>query len=168
MRVFTGTHSRTSLTAAAATALLLFAPLEAAADATIFTGVNTMPSNRAVRGFGVGISLLVIGFEFEYSSNGEDELEGAPSLRTGMFNVLVQTPVPLAGLQFYGTTGAGVYREELANVLETHMGLNFGGGVKIALAGPLRARIDYRVFTLQGSPVESRPQRFYFGLNFAF
>ena len=46
--------------------------------------------------------------------------------------------------------------------------MNFGGGVKISIAGPFRARIDYRVFTLRGSPLESRPQRIYFGLNLAF
>ena len=30
--------------------------------------------------------------------------------------------------------------------------MNNGGGVKIKLAGPLRVRLDYRVFTLRGSP----------------
>ena len=148
--------------------LLALAPNDAAADVTLFTGVNSTPSNRAARGFAAGLSLLVLGFEFEYSSTTEDDLVAAPSLRTGMFNVLVQTPVPLAGLQFYGTTGGGFYRERLGDLQETHVGMNFGGGVKIALAGPIRARIDYRVFTLRGAPRESRPQRIYFGLNVAF
>ena len=35
--------------------------------------------------------------------------EGAPSLRTFMFNGLLQTPVPIAGMQFYGTAGGGGY-----------------------------------------------------------
>ena len=30
-----------------------------------------------------------------------------------MFNGLLQTPVPIAGMQFYGTAGGGVYRETL-------------------------------------------------------
>ena len=147
---------------------LALAPGTADADVTVFAGVNSTPSNRAARGFAAGLSLLVLGFEFEYSSTIEDELLGAPSLQTGMFNVQVQTPVPLAGLQFYGTTGGGIYRERLVGLQETNVGMNFGGGVKIALAGPFRARIDYRVFSLRGQPLVAKPQRVYFGLNVAF
>ena len=83
------------------------------ADLTAFVGANTTPSNRAVRGFALGLSLPIIGFEFEYSDSIEEEMVGSPSLRTGMFNVLVQTPFPIAGLQFYGTMGGGLYRERL-------------------------------------------------------
>ena len=38
----------------------------------------------------------------------------------------------------------------------------------MTLAGPLRLRLDYRVFTLQGTPRHSKPQRFYAGLNLKF
>jgi hypothetical protein len=49
------------------------------------------------------------------------------------------------------------------------VGINVGGGVKMNLAGPLRLRLDYRVFTLRGSDVRhSKPQRFYAGLNLKF
>ena len=48
------------------------------------------------------------------------------------------------------------------------MGLNVGGGVKVNLAGPLRLRFDYRVFTLQGTPRHAKPQRFYAGVNLKF
>jgi hypothetical protein len=86
-----------------------------------------------------------------------------------MFNGLLQTPVPIGGIQFYGTAGAGVYRESLADVTETNVGINIGGGVKMNLAGPLRLRLDYRVFTLRGDDVRhSKPQRFYAGLNLKF
>ena len=138
------------------------------ADLTAFIGANATPSNRAVRGFALGLSLLIIGFEFEFSDSIEDEMAGAPSLRTGMFNVLLQTPVPIAGLQFYGTIGGGVYRERLEATQETHGGVNAGGGVKITLVGPLRVRVDYRVFTLGGNPRHTSPQRIYAGLNLAF
>ena len=30
-----------------------------------------------------------------------------------MFNGLLQTPIPIAGMQFYGTAGGGVYHETL-------------------------------------------------------
>ncbi len=140
----------------------------ALADATTFIGPNRTPANRMTRGAALGLSLLVIGFEFEYSDTPEDRSANAPSLRSGMFNMLVQTPVSISGLQFYGTIGVGAYRERLDAQETTNVGGNVGGGVKISLLGPLRARIDYRVFTLRGSPLHDRPQRIYVGLNLAF
>jgi hypothetical protein len=138
------------------------------ADATLFLGTASAPTNRITRGFALGAGLLVVGFEFEYGNTVEDLLEGAPALRTGMGNVLIQTPVPILRLQPYFTTGGGVYRETLANISETNFGINNGGGVKISLIGPIRARIDYRVFNLRGSPIEDTVQRFYVGLNLKF
>ena len=86
-----------------------------------------------------------------------------------MGNILFQTPVPVFGLQPYFTTGAGVYRESLRDFgSETNFGINNGGGVKISLIGPVRARVDYRVFTLRGSPREDVVQRLYVGLNLNF
>jgi opacity protein-like surface antigen len=111
---------------------------------------------------------VIVGFEFEYGHTRDNEDELAPSLRTFMFNGLLQTPIPIAGMQFYGTAGGGVYRETLNDDSETSVGINVGGGVKVSLAGPLRLRLDYRVFTLQGDPRHSKPQRFYAGLNLRF
>jgi opacity protein-like surface antigen len=152
-------------------ACLLFAlliPSTAHADLTAFLGVNPTPVNRPVRGFAVGAGLLIVGFEFEYANTSDDEVLAAPKLQTYMFNGLVQTPVPIAGLQFYATAGGGGYRESLFDTSETHVGYNIGGGVKWSLAGPLRLRLDYRVFTLQGEPRHSNPQRFYAGINLKF
>jgi opacity protein-like surface antigen len=149
-------------------AALAAAPSRAWADLTAFVGVNPTPSNRTAAGLAVGIGVLVVGVEFEYANSREDLDALAPSLQTGMVNLLVQTPVPLAGMQFYGTVGGGGYKEQLGDRSETHFGTNLGGGVKITLAGPLRLRLDYRIFRLQGEPLESRPQRFYAGVNLTF
>jgi hypothetical protein len=138
------------------------------ADLTAFVGVNPTPETHLVRGVAGGIALVVVGFEFEYADAAEDVERGSPSLRTGMGNFFVQTPFPVSGMQFYATTGAGLYRERLVARQETHVGVNIGGGVKITLAGPLRLRLDYRVFTLRGDPLYARPQRFYAGLNLKF
>jgi opacity protein-like surface antigen len=150
--------------------LLLATP--AFADATLFIGSTTTPSNRVARGASIGISLLVIGFEFEYADTSEDLDEAAPSLRTGMGNVLLQTPFPIAGMQFYATTGAGGYREQLGEEAvqqqETHIAFNTGGGVKVSLLGPVRVRLDYRLFKLRGEPLHSTVHRVYAGLNLAF
>ena len=67
----------------------------------------------------------------------------------------MQTPVPIVGLQFYATTGGGVYREKSTagtptEITKTGVTSNTGGGVKISLLGPLKARLDYRIFKLLG------------------
>jgi opacity protein-like surface antigen len=148
------------------TALLV--PSVASADLTAFLGINGTPTNRPVTGFAIGTGLVIVGFEFEYAHTNDDLDEGSPSLRTFMFNGLLQTPIPIAGMQFYGTAGGGVYRETLADESETNVGINVGGGVKMSLAGPLRLRFDYRVSTLKGDARHPRPQRVYAGINLKF
>ncbi len=156
------------LAASIVLAVLLGAAPVAHADLTLFAGTNVTPSNRPVRGVAVGFSLLIVGFEFEYSDTTADEMAGAPRLQSGMFNMLVQTPFGVAGLQFYGTAGGGLFREEGSSLLETNAGTNFGGGVKISIAGPIRMRVDYRVFRLVGTPQHTAHQRIYAGLNIGF
>lgn len=156
------------LALALATVSLVVTPQPASADITAFLGVSPTPENRAARGFSAGLGLLFVGFEFEYSHLSEDELEGLPSLKTWSGNLLVSTPVEVAGTTFYATAGGGGYRETLDARQETHAALNIGGGAKIRLLGPVRVRVDYRVFTLKGSPLYSTYQRFYVGGNVAF
>ena len=148
--------------------VMLCAAAPADADLTAFAGAHATPSNRPVKGFAAGLSLLVIGFEFEFSDTAADEMAGAPGLRTGMFNLLLQTPFGVGGLQFYGTVGGGIYQEGGGGLEEINAGSNVGVGVKIAVAGSLRMRLDYRVFTLRGSPQYERHQRLYAGLNLGF
>jgi hypothetical protein len=148
--------------------LIIAPPRQAAADVTAFIGISPTPENRAVRGASLGFGLLIIGFEFEYAHITEDEEAGSPSLRTGSGNILLQTPVEVSGFSLYGTAGGGLYRERLLGLQETSFASNFGGGAKIRLAGPLRLRLDYRVFRLQGDPLHDTYQRFYAGANLAF
>jgi hypothetical protein len=151
-----------------ACAIVLIAAPPAWADATIFLGANTTPVNRAVRGGAFGAGLLVIGFEGEYAFTPDDPAAAAPSLTTGSGNVLIQTPLAVLGLQPYLTTGAGLYRETLAGHQDTSFALNTGGGVKISLIGPLRLRVDYRVFKLGSDALYSPAHRIYAGLNLKF
>jgi hypothetical protein len=148
--------------------LVLASASPAFADATAFIGATATPSNRQVRGFAIGVNLLIVGFEFEYASTSEEPVEAAPALRTGMGNVVIQTPVALFGLTPYFTTGGGAYRERLDTRQETHFGINTGGGVKISLLGPVRARADYRVFSLRGDPLHGVVHRVYAGINLNF
>ncbi len=157
---------RTRLTLGVLALAVLGAPAIARADITAFVGVNGTPSNRTTTGVSVGMGLLVLGFEAEYAHAREDDLTGAPALTTGMFNLLVQTPFAVSGVQLYGTAGAGIYRETLGETHQvTQFGTNVGGGVKLKLAGPLRLRFDYRVFLFHGEPLVTKSQRFYAGLN---
>ena len=152
------------------------------ADATLFIGTagvnsNANASRQTTKGFAIGAGVLVAGVEFEYASTAEDVERLGPSLRTGIGNVYVQTPIPVAGLQFYATTGGGLYRERSVStaatgVQKTGFASNTGGGVKISLLGPLKARLDYRVFKLFGDkPLpnwKSTYQRLYAGINVGF
>jgi opacity protein-like surface antigen len=148
----------------------------ASADVTGFLGTNSTPNTRPVRGFAIGTGLVIVGFEFEYAHTSDDIENAAPELRTFMFNGLVQTPIPIVRMQFYGTAGGGVFRETLDRISgetldrisETNLGINVGGGVKITLIGPLRLRLDYRVHTLRGTSLYSNPKRFYAGVNLKF
>jgi hypothetical protein len=154
-----------------ALALLVLVPVSAAADATAFIGAYTNPERQQVRGFAAGVSILIVGFEGEYATAGEDDSAGTPSLTTFSGNIFAQTPFPVFGMRFYATTGAGVYREEFdaVNHQETNVVFNTGGGAKITLIGPLRARVDYRVLKLRGEPLRpSVVHRLYAGINLAF
>ena len=151
--------------------------LPAWADLTLFVGGQSAPTTRRTTGIALGTGLLILGFEGEYAQAKADDdcFTGtstcAPSVRTVMFNVLLQTPrgtVPHA--QLYFTGGGGYFRErfEALDIQHSGVGTNLGGGVKINLVGPLRVRIDYRVFKLGNDAVYSTSQRFTVGANLAF
>jgi opacity protein-like surface antigen len=156
--------------AACAGLMLGAAATPASADITAFLGVTPNPDHRLVRGLAVGSGLVIVGFEFEYADTKGDDETGAPTLKTGMANLLVQTPIPIGRFQPYATIGGGLYRERVEAIdrQETSFGTNLGGGVKMTLTGPLRARFDYRLFNLRGDPLYSTVHRFYAGLNLAF
>jgi len=145
--------------------LILFMAEPARADITAFLGANMTPANRQVRGGAFGIGLLIVGFEAEYAFTPDDPRASAPSLKTGIGNVILQTPVAFFGFQPYFTTGGGLYRETLGLHQSTGVGLNTGGGVKVNLIGPLRLRVDYRIFKLGSGALNSPAHRIYAGLN---
>lgn len=157
---------RTTLVALLTLGIAAATPAPAAADITAFLGFSPTPERRSVKGFAFGVNMLVLGFEFEYANTAENELDGAPGVRTGMINGLVSTPTSRA--QLYLTAGGGFYREGFRDFTETGFGTNFGGGVKMGLAGPLKLRLDYRIFALRGDPLYRSPKRFYAGVNLAF
>jgi hypothetical protein len=157
--------TRRLVTAGLALLIVALIPAPSYADATAFWGFSPTPASRSTKGLAFGIGLIIVGFEFEYANTTESVETAAPSLKTGMINGLLQTPTHT---QLYLTAGGGFFRERLAGEGETNIGTNIGGGIKIGLAGPLRLRLDYRVFNLRGTPLYPHPQRFYAGVNFSF
>jgi len=149
-------------------AVSALAATPARADITAFIGANTTPANRQVRGGALGFGLLIVGFELEYAFTPDEPSAHAPSLKTGIGNVLLQSPTAFFGVQPYFTTGGGIYREELGLHQDTGFGLNTGGGAKVTLIGPVRLRVDYRVFKLGSGALSSPAHRIYAGLNLKF
>jgi len=143
---------------------------DAGADISItgYIGMTTAPTVRSTQGFAGSLGVFIVAFEFEYSRISGDDTTATPSLTMGMFNGMVQTPFVIKRLQFYGTIGGAVCHESLGNTANWSYGLNYGGGVKITIAGPLRARVDYRLFDLYGSAHTPKPQRLYAGLTLVF
>jgi opacity protein-like surface antigen len=154
--------------ALAAALLVVGVAAPARADITGFLGANTTPANRAVRGAAIGAGLLIVGFEVEYAYTPDDPSANAPALTTGSGNALLQTPFEIFGFQPYVTGGVGFFRETLGLHQETNLAVNTGAGIKLTLAGPLRLRVDYRVFKLGGDALASPAHRIYAGLNVKF
>jgi len=143
-------------------------PANADADVTAFLGVSPTPESRLARGVAAGGGLVVVGFEVEVARLDEDTAAGRPGLTTGMASVMVQTPLEVSRVQFYGAGGLGMYRERLADDTETALATSLGGGLKIRVAGPLKLRLDYRLFRLRGDPRHDVYHRVYAGATLGF
>ena len=138
------------------------------ADLTVFAGGITTP-RRTAGGAALGLALQPAGLEFEYAGTSPDPAAGEPALQTGLFSLLIGTPFRTGGrIQVYGSVGGGLYRESLDGHARTGLAASGGGGVFLQVAGPLRVRIDYRLFALRGQILDRRPRRAYAGLNVAF
>ena len=110
------------------------------------------PENRTALGFSGGIGLLIVGFEFEYANMTEDDRTRSQGCGPGPATCFCRRRSISGGVSSMGPPAAVPINEELRDQSETNAAANFGGGAKINLVGPLRLRLDYRVFKLQGSP----------------
>ena len=99
--------------------IALLWPAKAWADATAFWGLSYTPTTRTAKGFAVGVTLIVFGFEYEYSHTSEDEPQAAPGLVSHMGNILIQTPTGRA--QLYFTAGGGFYQETYRDVRDERL-----------------------------------------------
>jgi len=158
---------RPRLIAAAVAALLLTAPTAAHADITAFLGAFLTPTRQSVQGVSVGFKILLVGVEFEFVRATEDLEAHRPEIQAGSASVLVETPT--GRVKLYGLLGGGVYREQVGGVAgDTSTSLHAGGGVKIALSGPIGLRVDYRLVNMTGRLEDKRQQRLYAGVRVDF
>jgi hypothetical protein len=105
------------------------------------------PSNFGVIGLRVGIGKKVFGNEstFAYSSNFIDTKSKAVILNS---NLIVQAPTPVA--KPYVTAGLGsiITKGEGLTDIGSKFAINYGGGLKVTLAGPVGGRFDVRGYAL--------------------
>jgi hypothetical protein len=91
-------------------------------------------------------------------------------------NALVRTPLRIHGSQIYALGGFGLYGESGGGRGSGEVGAkDIGAGTTIPLGGPLKLRLDYRVYFLgraddasPGSPISHHPQRLSAAFSLAF
>ena len=123
---------------------------------TAFAGLAMVPDAHAVSGIGVGVRPQPgpVSIEFEYSNSQIDRTRSVPSIVTLAGNFLFQVPVRQSRFELYGAFGLGFYvpQPDRQRGEDADSAWNFGGGTKVTLAGPLKLRMDYRVFRLAPIP----------------
>ena len=140
-------------------------------NATIFTGFVPTPAVRPTMGFAFGGGIAPTGFELELARTGSRLSKGAPALQTFMVSFFGSFPIPVKRLRVYGIGGIGLWNEQFEDGHGAgEFGKNLGIGALYEIAGPLKARLDYRVFFFNSSqdatPVYAHPQRLTVGLCF--
>jgi hypothetical protein len=160
--------------------LLLAGARPAMADATVFAGTIATGTQRRVVGGAFGFFPRatggVTGFEVEVMRTLGEAARGHYDLDGGGASLIVQWNALSRRVKFFGLGGGGVYsgtigeNDQFGGVFAGHA----GGGVKVAIAGPLNVRLDYRVYFLSStieSPardIDMRPRRLAAGLALAF
>ena len=145
----------------------------ARADVTAFLGVTPTPSNHSVRGFSAGLSLLIVGFEFEVRPHRrKTSSRDCPRSRPGRATCSCRHPVEIAGTTFYGTAGAGGYSEALGNGSlvhdESQVATNVGGGARFGSSVPFACASTTGYSSSRARRSNSIYQRFYVGANLKF
>ena len=149
--------------------VLLSIAAPARADITAFIGANTTPDNRQVRGGALGFGLLIVGFEGEYAfTPGRSARGGAVAQDRDGQRRCCRRRCRSSASSRISRPAAGSIRRRSGSHSETGFALNTGGGVKVTLAGPIRLRVDYRIFKLGSGALYSPAHRIYAGLNLKF
>ena len=149
----------------------------AAAEGTLLFGLQTTSAPHPTVGVAWGRWPGTVGFELEYAGSIGKKSPSAPAVATITVNALVRTPLRVHGCQVYALGGFGVYGEVTSDGRGSgEVGArDIGGGTTIPIGGPLKLRLDYRVYFLgraddasPGSPISRHPQRLAAAISLAF
>lgn len=159
-------------------AIVIMTPASARADGTVLLGLTSAGTLRPSFGFSFGYRPSAVGVEVEYLSTFPQQSPGGYSAG-GIFGSVIVQPVTISHLEIFAVGGVGVWGEGFKGGKRTGVlnAGNVGGGVLVALAGPLKLRLDYRLFLLAEvsdaevgaiAPSRKHPQRIAAGLYFRF
>ena len=132
--------------------LTIFGGLQRQGKITLRQGVSNVPTlfdsqNFGLFGIRAGIGKRMLGTEttFGYTSNFIDSRMKAVILNQ---NLVVQIPTP--AVRPYATVGIGSVITKGSGITDigTKFAVNYGGGLKVTLAGPVGGRVDIRNYTL--------------------
>jgi hypothetical protein len=155
-------------------ALVLIDPVSARADATVLVGLTSVDDPRPSYAFSFGYRPSAVGFEIEYVSTMPGDYSAG-----GIFASVIVQPVTISKVQIFTVGGVGVWGEGFEGGKRTGVltAGNIGGGALVPLSGPLRLRLDYRLFLLGEvskeevgaiAPGTKHPQRIAVGIHVVF
>jgi hypothetical protein len=155
--------------------LLAAAAAPASADATLSFGLQTTSAPHPTIAIAWGRWPGTVGFELEYAGTVGRATEARPSVGTITVNALVLTPVRVRSARVYALAGFGLYGEQGGGRGSGEVAAkDIGVGMKIPLSGPLKFRLDYRLFLLgpgdgsPGSPRSHHPRRLSAAISLRF
>ena len=140
----------------------------ARADATAFLGANLSPANRQVNGVSAGVSLVIVGLSSSMRNATDDQGGRARRSRPGWATCCCRRRSPSPASSRTSPSAAACITKPGTRIATPAFGMNTGGGVKISLVGPIRLRVDYRVFKLGSGALNTPAHRIYAGLNLKF
>jgi hypothetical protein len=141
------------VTPSVASDLTLFGGYQKEGKITLRSGASSVqsfqfnPGNFGTLGLRVGIGNKAFGAEstFAYSPNFIDSSAKAIILNE---NLIVQVPTPV--VKPYATAGLGtiITKGNAITDIGAKLAFNYGGGVKVTIAGPVGGRLDVRGYTM--------------------
>lgn len=162
---------------AGAIAVTLAAPVHADGILSFGPTVSTQARPTVAASFGTFIENSCLGWELEFADTLGNGNPGRRSMGTFGASFLVQSPIRRERLRVYGAVGFGIFGGDLPDGRASGevSYTNFGGGLKLNMAGPLLIRVDYRVVRLGEAP-DANPalyehthfQRVLVGIGLAF
>lgn len=149
---------------------LILGASPARADLTVFGGFSSPSLPRPTIGFSLDFLCRMVCLEAEWARTAGGN--ASRYVATTGLNVFVNFPATVNGVQWYATGGFGTYSQSSTRGYPTAK--NIGVGTKLPLVGPLKVRLDYRVYFVNLDETQSRPassfhsHRVTSGLSLAF